>query len=200
MVPLGSVAIAAISLWGDRPSGYVQRLALGVLGFMLFGVCLGHLAYFANSGYYRPLLIMILLAVSLNDVFAFTCGKLLGRRKLCPSISPNKTIGGALGAIVLTPLFLCLLAQPFLGDIPGLGWQHIVFGGVILSLCGQLGDLMLSAIKRDIGVKDTGTIIPGHGGLLDRVDSLLLSAPACFHFIGYLVGVGLDQSTRIITG
>ena len=200
LMPLGAAAIAAIALLGDKPKGYVQRLALGVLGFMIFGVCLGHLAYFANSGYYRPLLILILLAVSINDVFAFTCGKLFGRRKLCPSISPNKTIGGALGALLLTPLFLCLIAWPFINDIPGLDWHHILIGGVILSLCGQLGDLMLSAIKRDIGIKDTGTVIPGHGGLLDRVDSVLLAAPASFHFIGYLFGVGLDQSTHILTG
>ena len=71
--------------------------------------------------------------------------------------------------------------------------------GIIVSVVGQLGDLMLSSIKRDIGVKDTGVTLPGHGGLLDRFDSILLVAPAAFHYIGLFVGIGLDQPVRIIT-
>ena len=200
LIPLGVVAIAAIALLGDDPRGYVQRLALGVLGYLLFAICMGHLAYFGNSAFFRPLLLLVLTAVALNDVFAYTCGKLFGRRKLCPNISPNKTVAGAIGAVLLTPALVTLLGLPLLDDAPGLSVGHLVLGGVILSLCGQFGDLMLSAIKRDIGVKDTGVIIPGHGGLLDRIDSILLTAPATFHFIGYFVGVGLDQQTRIFTG
>jgi predicted CDP-diglyceride synthetase/phosphatidate cytidylyltransferase len=72
--------------------------------------------------------------------------------------------------------------------------------GLIVSVLGQLGDLMLSSIKRDVGIKDTGQLIPGHGGLLDRFDSTLLVAPAAFHFIGYFNGIGLDQAPRILTG
>ncbi len=71
--------------------------------------------------------------------------------------------------------------------------------GVIVSVAGQAGDLMLSSIKRDLGIKDMGTVIPGHGGLLDRFNSLLLVAPAVFHYVNYYVGFGLDQPTRLIT-
>ena len=81
-------------------------------------------------------------------------------------------------------------------DHPG----YLIGLGLIVSVLGQLGDLMLSAIKRDIGIKDTGQLIPGHGGLLDRFDSTLLVAPAAFHFIGYLQGIGLDQTPRLMTG
>jgi phosphatidate cytidylyltransferase len=72
--------------------------------------------------------------------------------------------------------------------------------GTIISVVGQLGDLMLSSIKRDLGLKDMAATIPGHGGLLDRFDSLILVAPAVFHYVGYYVGFGIDQTTRIITG
>ncbi len=200
MIPLGVVAIAAIALIGDDPRGYVQRVALGILGYLLFAGCLGHLAYFGNSTYFRPLLLLVLTATALNDVFAYACGKLFGRRKLCPNTSPNKTVAGAVGALLLTTICVTLLGRPLLDHAPGLTIVHLAFGGMILSLCGQLGDLMLSSIKRDVGIKDTGVIIPGHGGLLDRLDSLLLTAPASFHFVGYFVGVGLDQQTRLISG
>jgi phosphatidate cytidylyltransferase len=78
--------------------------------------------------------------------------------------------------------------------------QHFVMLGVLISVAGQLGDLMLSAIKRDVGIKDFAATIPGHGGLLDRFDSLVLVAPAVFHYIGYLHGIGLYSQSRIFTG
>ncbi len=72
--------------------------------------------------------------------------------------------------------------------------------GAIIAVGGQFGDLMLSSIKRDLGIKDTGATLPGHGGLLDRFDSLILVAPAVFHYVGYLVGFGITEQTRILTG
>jgi phosphatidate cytidylyltransferase len=72
--------------------------------------------------------------------------------------------------------------------------------GIIISVVGQFGDLMLSSIKRDLGLKDTAKLIPGHGGLLDRFDSLILVAPAVFHYVGYFVGFGAGQTERIFSG
>ncbi len=198
--PLTVGALAIVALVRDEPKGYVQRLALGVLGFMLFGVGLGHLAYFANDASYRPILLMLIAGIQLNDVFAFCSGKLFGRRKLMPHTSPNKTWGGSLGALVCTTALVVFLAHHVFA---GTSFDHLgllVGFGLIVSVIGQLGDLMLSAIKRDVGVKDTGHLIPGHGGLLDRFDSSLLVGPAAFHFIGYFVGIGLTQTTRIMTG
>ncbi len=198
--PLTVGAIAVFALLADEPKGYVQRVALGVLGFMLFGVGLGHLAYFGNDADYRPVLLMLIVGIQMNDVFAYLSGKLLGRRKLMPQTSPNKTWGGSLGALVLTTSMVAAIGHyVFEGgpmDHPG----YLIGLGLIVSVLGQLGDLMLSAIKRDIGIKDTGQLIPGHGGLLDRFDSTLLVAPAAFHFIGYLQGIGLDQTPRLMTG
>ena len=77
---------------------------------------------------------------------------------------------------------------------------HLVTLGIIISVAGQLGDLMISSIKRDLGIKDTGVALPGHGGWLDRFDSLLLVGPAVFHYVGYFLGFGLDQPVRILSG
>jgi phosphatidate cytidylyltransferase len=198
--PLTMIVIAALAILSDRPKGYVQRVALGALGFFLFGMGLGHLGYFANDADYRPILVLILLSVELNDVFAYLSGKLLGRRKLCPQTSPNKTVGGAAGALVLTTTLVAVVGHyVFLNGVMD-SPAHLIGLGLIVSVAGQFGDLMLSSIKRDVGIKDTGSVLPGHGGLLDRFDSLLLVAPAVFHYIGYFRGVGLDQPVRVLTG
>jgi phosphatidate cytidylyltransferase len=78
-------------------------------------------------------------------------------------------------------------------------WLRLLLG-LVVSIAGQVGDLTVSAIKRDAGVKDTGSWIPGHGGVLDRANSLLLSAPALFHYLNYAQTIGADQTTRIFTG
>lgn len=189
--------LVIVAMVGDRPKGYLQRVALAVFAFALFGVCLGHFGYFANDRNYRPIMLLILLCVELNDVFAFTCGKFFGHRKLAPNTSPGKTWGGAIGAFVLTTaLFAAIGHFVFAGTVLA-SPIHLVTMGALLSFTGQLGDLVISSVKRDLGVKDMGSVIPGHGGLLDRFDSLLFVGPALFHYIGYFAGVGLDQPTRI---
>lgn len=193
-------AIVIFSLFEDQPKGYIQRVALGVLAFMFFGVSLGHFSYFANDRLGPPLQLAIVLCVELNDVFAYCTGKIFGRRKFAPQTSPNKTLGGALGALVLTTALFATLAHfIFHGtrlDQP----VHLLALGALLSLTGQWGDLVMSSIKRDLGVKDLAATIPGHGGLLDRFDSLLFVGPALFHYIGYFLGIGLDQPVRIFSG
>ncbi|MBL6455449.1 phosphatidate cytidylyltransferase [Belnapia sp. T6] len=195
---VGVIAIASLPL--DRPSGYVQRTALGIFAFMLFGAGLAHLGYMANDPGYRPIVLLLLTAVALNDVAAFTFGKLIGGRKLLPATSPNKTLSGALGALVTTSVVVALLAGAIFADTPMGHPALLLLFGAIVSIAGQCGDLMLSSIKRDLGIKDMGVLLPGHGGVLDRFNSLLLVAPAAFHFIGYYVGFGLAGPTRLITG
>ncbi|MBI4563123.1 MAG: phosphatidate cytidylyltransferase [Planctomycetes bacterium] len=200
LFPLSVGLIAASSVTVDQPKGYIQRVALGVFAFMFFGCALGHLSYMANDWEYRPRVLLLLAGVQLNDVFAFTVGKALGQRKLAPNTSPNKTVAGSLGAMALTTPLVAFLGHHV---FRGTALDHplpLLLLGIVISISGQLGDLMLSSIKRDIGIKDMGTVIPGHGGLLDRFNSLLLSAPAFFHFVRYFVDVGLDQPSRILTG
>lgn len=199
---LGIVLISVVALISDAPKGYIQRVALAIVGFGLVGVSLGHLAFFANDVLFRPILLWILLCTELNDVFAYLTGKTFGKRKLLPNTSPNKTWGGAIGAVAITST-LCAVVGYFVFHETALGqMHHLVMLGLLISVLGQCGDLVISSIKRDLGVKDMSSVIPGHGGLLDRFDSLLLVAPVVFYYINYFMaeGIGAGQADCIISG
>ena len=128
------------------------------------------------------LLVFLVFLTQFNDVLQFIWGKLLGKTKVVPKISPSKTLAGLLGGLISTTLLAWLLA-PYL--TPLLSWEQLA-AGVIIALGGFAGDVLISAIKRDIGIKDTSKLIPGHGGILDRIDSLIVSAPLFFYFVYYL--------------
>jgi phosphatidate cytidylyltransferase len=198
LFPLGVVAIAVATIPLDRPQHYVQRTSLGVLAFLLFGAGLGHLAYTANDVLYRPIILMLVFSVAVSDVAAFCFGKLIGGPKLAPATSPGKTISGSLGALVVTTLFVIWIAGAIYGSALSLFQRALL--GVLVGAGAQLGDLMLSSIKRDLGIKDMGSVIPGHGGVLDRANSLLLVAPAAFHYLHYLVGIGMAAPAAPVGG
>lgn len=198
--PLWIGLIASTALIADDPRDYIQRVALATFAFLLFGVCLGHLGYLANDGRYRSVLAWLVVCVECNDIFAYCTGKAIGGPKLAPNTSPNKTVGGAVGALLCTTALSTALGRAgFAGTSVGT-WGHLLPLGVIISASAQLGDLTLSSVKRNLGIKDWGATFPGHGGLLDRFDSLLFAAPAALHYVGYLNGIGLDQPTRVFTG
>src|SRR5262249_26124885 len=116
-----------------------------------------------------------------NDVLQYVTGKLFGRRKIMPTVSPNKTWEGFLGGWILTAALIVLVA-PYLTPLTGAG---LWITAVALPLAGFAGDVTISAVKRDIGVKDTSRFIPGHGGVLDRADSLVFTAPLYFHLLAF---------------
>jgi phosphatidate cytidylyltransferase len=196
---LGSLAVVTIPQ--DRPKGYLQRTALGVLGFLLFGYSFGYLGGIANDANFRPYLVLILLGVGANDVFAYCVGRAVGGPKLLPQTSPGKTVAGSVGALLLNTALVAGLGHfVFAGTEMDRPILLLILGGG-LSVLGQLGDLLLSSIKRDAGIKDLGTVLPGHGGLLDRFDSLVLVPPAFFHYVSLVLGpLGADQPQRILTG
>ena len=125
------------------------------------------------------LVFFLLLATEANDVLQYVCGKLFGRHKITPKVSPNKTWEGFLGGWVLTTALILLLG-PVFTPLKGLGLWTVALS---LPVAGFAGDLTFSAIKRDIGVKDTSGFIPGHGGVLDRIDSLTFTTPLYFHLL-----------------
>jgi phosphatidate cytidylyltransferase len=208
LTPLTVGVITAVAILADRPKGYIQRVALGALGFLLFGTALGHFGYLANDPNYRPVMILVLLAVEMNDVFAFAVGKSLGRHPLASNTSPRKTVEGAVGGVTLTTLLVVGVGlfifpaayRDSFGITAAQELRYLIGLGLIIGVVGLLGDLMLSSVKRDLGLKDFGTLIPGHGGLLDRFDSLILVAPAVFHYANYLAGVGLHEPTHVFSG
>ena len=199
-IPLSIVIIAGLNVFPDHPDGYLQRVALGMLSFGLFGSAMGHLGMIANDVNYRAILLWLIFCVQINDVFAYTSGKLIGRRKLLPNTSPGKTLGGALGALVLTTIASCVMVPHIFPNSVLSQPVHAITLGLLISILGQLGDLVISSIKRDVGIKDMGQLFPGHGGILDRFDSLILAAPAVFHYIHYYLGIADGQPVRIFSG
>ncbi|WP_197091725.1 MULTISPECIES: phosphatidate cytidylyltransferase [Serratia] len=128
------------------------------------------------------LLVLFLVGLTeFNDIAQYLWGKSLGRVKVTPKVSPNKTLAGLLGGIGSTAL-AALLFGPLLTPLSG---YMALLAGLIIGVTGFCGDIVMSAIKRDIGIKDSGTLLPGHGGILDRLDSLIFTAPVFFHFIRY---------------
>jgi len=181
-LPVYAVAlILLIPILRNKVQGQLQYMSLAIVGFIYIGWMFGHLAFLANATNAYGYLLYILFATEINDVAAFTCGKLFGKRQFRSNISPKKTWGGALGALAVSMALPWLLRFSF----PHFGATQLVLTGLIVGIGGQLGDLSISVIKRDIGIKDMGAGIPGHGGILDRIDSLIYVAPLFFHMAGY---------------
>jgi phosphatidate cytidylyltransferase len=142
------------------------------------------------SGYHGLIPLAALVATAKgSDVGAYTMGRLAGRNKLWPRLSPNKTIEGAIGGLVFGVLFslIVTVVAKYVLHAPCLDWVASVGFGLAVVPAAQLGDLMESMIKRDCAVKDASTAVPGFGGVLDVLDSLLFAAPVAY---GYWVWFG----------
>lgn len=126
----------------------------------------------------------LLCIIFAGDVGAYYVGSHLGRHKLCPRVSPGKTVEGALGGIAGNLLIGSVFKAIFL---PDLAWGPSLIFFVLAGVAGQVGDLFESTLKRTSGIKDSGSILPGHGGILDRIDALLFAAPVAYLFQVYLL-------------
>lgn len=175
------------TLIGDT-KGYIKANATIQWSLMLAVFTLSHTAYLVNLGRFHEqsgfigLVLFLLFITQSNDVSQYVFGKQFGKHKIIPKVSPNKTWEGFFGGVVTTSLLATVLA-PFLTILT---WQQGLSAGFLIACVGFVGDVVLSSIKRDIGIKDTGTLIPGHGGLLDRMDSLMYSTPIFFHYFYYI--------------
>jgi phosphatidate cytidylyltransferase len=157
----------------------VSQLALVLFGFCYVSLLIAHLVLLRTLPNGREWIYLVLLVVMACDTSAYFSGISLGRRKLYPAISPNKSVEGAVGGLIGS------LAGAFVARLwffPALTVKDCLFLGLVLGILGQLGDLFESMVKRAFQVKDSGALLPGHGGMLDRLDSLLFAFPMAFYY------------------
>ena len=173
------------SLGGDT-TGFLERAAKVQWGMMIAVFCISHVPALLTldipgfEGRNLLLIAWLVLVVQISDVLQYVCGKLLGRRKTAPLLSPSKTVEGFAGGIALATL----VGASLFWITPFSIWQAALIA-LVVTLLGFFGGLVMSAIKRDRGVKDWGHMIEGHGGMLDRLDSVCFAAPIFFHLLRY---------------
>lgn len=208
-LPVGSlIVIAVLLLIQDEPKGYIRASGSLLWGLMFLGYGVSYAAALmvlpatsspavGQAGWFLFLVIL----TEADDIFQAIVGRLFGVRKrhrIAPVISPNKTwegfVGGLLVIVILAPLIAPWLttfgqqAGPFALPDPLRPWVGPVLAAILISLAGFFGDINMSAIKRDAGVKDSSNLLPGIGGVIDRIDSLSMTAPVFFYFVSWWTG------------
>ncbi|HIS89334.1 TPA: phosphatidate cytidylyltransferase [Candidatus Avigastranaerophilus faecigallinarum] len=187
LIPLRMVMV------GDT-EGFLKSCGIIHWALMTCVYAIGYFAvYFSIPNEINPqggalgLLLFILIITISNDFMQYVFGKSMGKNKITPNVSPNKTWEGFIGGAISTAV-LSMLIAPILTPL-SIIQAGIV--GLIIAIAGFFGDITMSAIKRDIGVKDTGALLPGHGGILDRLDSMIFTVPLFFHYIAYTNNIGI---------
>lgn len=198
------ILLLSVSIWGrgvaGKPLGAVATTVLGVLytgGLLSFGYALRYHDY-ASGGVHigripiaagGVLLGLPLLLTWATDIGAFVVGRSVGGRKLLPAVSPGKTVSGAIGGLIasvlVTWLYMAFVLRP--AAQLAMTWRGVVLFGLLISVAAQLGDLVESMLKREAGVKDSSTLLPGHGGVLDRLDSLFFVLPTANLLLGWFL-------------
>lgn len=169
--------------------GFLRAIGTLHWGLMICVFSLSHMAFMLvlpaennPGGGSMGILIYLIFLTEINDVAQYLWGKSLGKRKIVPKVSPNKTFAGFGGGVFSTAALAVLLA-PWLTPLTRI---EALGAGLLIGVAGFVGDVTISALKRDLGVKDSGSLLPGHGGILDRLDSLTYTAPLFFHYVYFL--------------
>ena len=184
--PLGVLLVLSVAVLRGRDHESVSAAAGTILGAVYLGGLGGTVAALRtlpspDGGSWR--VVLLLVTIVLSDSFAFFVGHGVGRRRLAPSISPGKSVEGAVGGLLGGVLGVFVVRALALPDLPK---AHALVLGLLVSAMGILGDLDESLLKRWAGVKDSGTLFPGHGGMLDRLDSLLFAAPVLYYYFQHV--------------
>ena len=184
-----SFAAIATFMWilfkGRQP--YIANVATTVLGMIYCGWFPLHLLFLRNLESARfedglGFVVMMFIAVLLTDTGCYYAGTHFGKHKLAPIVSPNKTVEGSIGGMICA-----VIGAMVIGWYLGLEWYLSLVAGLLCTIFAQIGDLSESLIKRDAGVKDSGDILPGHGGFLDRCDSFILTIPVMYYFCKHFI-------------
>lgn len=184
-VLLALLGIGLLRRSGGRPAW--EPLAITLLGVCYVNWLLGYTFWLRDLSDGRDWILLLVSVTWLGETAAYLVGSTLGRHKLAPVISPRKTVEGSVAQLAVSVLAALGARATF---FPALSLESAVVVGMLLGVVGQAGDLMESAVKRSVGTKDTGQLIPGHGGMLDRMDSLLVSTPVLFYYAAYTKGLG----------
>ena len=178
------LAFALLFLFRIREMAEAARdVAYAALGFLYIPLLLMHLVMLHRTTYGWQWLLVIMLIVMTNDSAAYYTGSAFGKHRLYPQVSPKKSIEGALGGLVGSIGGTLLARFTF---FPQLTLRDAVLTAILIGMLGQTGDLFESLLKRSFGVKDSGNSIPGHGGVLDRLDSIIFAAPAMYYYVIYV--------------
>ena len=177
-----SCALIALNFFKSDPS-ILDRVAKQVLGIIYIPLSLSCLVLIRNSADGIAWIFFLLALVFAGDTGAFYTGTLLGKHKLCPAVSPGKTVEGSIGGLLANLAAGFIFINFFLKSLPLV--QSILFF-LLIGVVAQAGDLFESGLKRNADVKDSGSILPGHGGIMDRIDALLFAAPVAFLFKEYI--------------
>ena len=178
LITTGALAVGA----GQPGPAVLRDAAAAVLPILYIGLPLGALAAVRALGG-REALLLLMLTIVVSDSAQYYTGRALGRRPLAPAISPKKTLEGAIGGMVAGTVVFAAGARVIFTGVP---LVLLVLAGASIAALGIVGDLFESLLKRSAGVKDSGAVIPGHGGVLDRIDSWLFASPVYYVFIRYL--------------
>lgn len=171
--------ILSLILYLFNKKASIKDIGITLMGILYISVLFFHINYLEGSVY----IWLIFIIAFGTDTFAYLGGRFFGKRKLWPEISPNKTIEGSIsgiiGSVILTFIFSILIKDD--------STYLLIILAILASITSQVGDLIASKIKRTVKVKDYGYIMPGHGGVLDRFDSIILSSPLIYYYINYLL-------------
>lgn len=183
----GLIISFSAAIFLRRAERTVSDIAITTLGVVYIGWLFSYFILIRALSDHGNFLFFMLLIVWINDTASFLFGKFMGRMKMAPLISPRKTWEGAIAGFVIATISAVLLAPHLVGHL-GLNQYHAGILAAIVAIVAQMGDLVESVIKRDVGAKDSGALIPGHGGALDRMDSFILSAPFVYYYLVWILG------------
>lgn len=184
-VLLGLLGIGLLRAPSGRPAW--EPLAVTLLGICYVNWLLGYTFWLRDLADGREWILLLVSVTWLGETAAYLVGSTLGRHKLAPVLSPRKTVEGSVAQLAVSVLAALGARALFFS---ALSLESALVVGLLLGVVGQAGDLIESAVKRSLGTKDTGQLIPGHGGMLDRVDSLLVNTPVLFYYAAYARGLG----------
>lgn len=190
--PAALFGVVTIGLLGslldpDDPARAVVHIGHAVLGILYAGALLPHLVWLRRLPEGPGWVFFVIAVAMAGDTAAYFAGRFLGRRKLMPSVSPHKTVEGAVGAFVGNAVAAVVVKALLLTTV---GWVEVVLLALFVGILAQLGDLCESLLKRAFGAKDSGWLLPGHGGVLDRADSLVFPGVFVYYWLAFLRTAG----------